>query len=412
MTQKNKINNFKSLAKKINLPLRELNMISESIFKGGGNLKIVGGGTRDIILKKKISSDPDLVCDLIIQDVIKCLKKDSIKYVKTGFKYGCITIFINNVLFEITSLRRDIEEDGRWTKIKHTKDWFEDASRRDFTINAIYCDLNGNLFDPLLGIKDLKNKKVKFIGNCAKRIEEDYLRILRFFRFSLIYSNKFNEKDLKNCIKYKSKIKKLSFERRISEFKKIIVLRGFEKKSEELIQTKVFDHIFEKKIYIKNLRKFLSLENKLNLVDVDRRIKFFLRGKKINKNDLFFKKISKALQKRIIYKVKFKKNYNSSDIIEKLFYHGTTNVLDQLLFDASDGKVNISKLKKIITLVNGWKIKKLPVNGNDIINAGVKRKILIGNFIKKIEIWWVRKMFKPSKKDCLNYFKKYLLPRG
>ena len=120
---------------------------------------------------------------------------------------------LKKVSFDITSMRKDLETDGRFAKIKFTNDIIHDARRRDFTINSIYCDMDGNLIDPLNGIKDLK-EKIKFIGRAEDRIKEDYLRILRFIRFSLLYSKKFNSDGFIACKKYKKKYFKVIFRKK------------------------------------------------------------------------------------------------------------------------------------------------------------------------------------------------------
>ena len=132
--------------------------------------------------------------------------------------------------FDLTSMRKDVETFGRKAKVEFSPNILEDSKRRDFTINSIYCDTNGNLLDPQSGMKDLKKDKpiVRFIGDTEKRIKEDFLRILRFIRFSIYYSKKFYIRDFKICEKFKKKILTLSFERRIDELKKIMVLSNFE----------------------------------------------------------------------------------------------------------------------------------------------------------------------------------------
>ena len=141
-----------------------------------GEIRYVGGCVRKILQKQKVN-DIDLATNLIPEEVIEVLKKNKIKYYETGLKHGTVTALINNYKFEITSLRKDVKTDGRHADVVFTNNWKEDASRRDFSINSIYSDLRGNLFDPFNGKKDLENGIVNFIGNPEKRIREDYLRI-------------------------------------------------------------------------------------------------------------------------------------------------------------------------------------------------------------------------------------------
>ena len=151
-------------------------------------VRYVGGCVRKII-KKEIVDDIDLATNLKPIEVCDALKKQDINYYETGIEHGTITAIIDDYKYEITSLRRDVSTDGRHAKVEFSSDWKEDAARRDFSINSIYSDKDGNLFDPYNGKKDLESGKINFIGDSENRIKEDYLRILRYVRFFLNYSN-------------------------------------------------------------------------------------------------------------------------------------------------------------------------------------------------------------------------------
>ena len=156
-------------------------------YSDNGEIRYVGGCVRKIINNENVD-DIDLATNLTPTEISQALKKKNIKFYDTGITHGTITAIINETKFEITSLRKDVLTDGRHAKVKFSKDWSEDASRRDFTINAIYANINGELFDPFHGKRDLEQGEVNFIGEPEKRIKEDYLRILRYIRFFLIYS--------------------------------------------------------------------------------------------------------------------------------------------------------------------------------------------------------------------------------
>ena len=151
-------------------------------YSSESEIRYVGGCIRKIIKKEKVD-DIDLATNLEPRQVCEALKKSSINFYETGIEHGTITAIIDKYKFEITSLREDISTDGRHAKVKFSKDWKKDASRRDFTINSIYADKDGNLFDPNNGRSDLENGIVNFIGSVDNRIKEDYLRILRYLRF-------------------------------------------------------------------------------------------------------------------------------------------------------------------------------------------------------------------------------------
>ena len=170
-----------------NTPVKKI-FNSINYYSSSSEVRYVGGCIRKI-LKGEIVDDIDLATNLDPHQICDALKKHNINFYETGIEHGTITATIANFKFEITSLREDIETDGRHAQVKFSKDWKKDALRRDFTINAIYSDIDGNLFDPFNGKDDLEKGVIKFIGNPEKRITEDYLRILRYLRFYLSYSN-------------------------------------------------------------------------------------------------------------------------------------------------------------------------------------------------------------------------------
>ena len=169
-------NNLKIFA---NLPPEVLKIFT--IF--GENIRLVGGAVRDLILEKKVN-DYDFACKFLPDEIQKILKAHNIKSIPTGLKYGTITAVINNKNFQITTLRKDENQKGRACDVNFVEDFFEDAKRRDFTINALYLDYRGEIHDYFNGLDDLQNRKVRFILDAKTRIQEDYLRILRFLRFS------------------------------------------------------------------------------------------------------------------------------------------------------------------------------------------------------------------------------------
>ena len=176
--------------------LRDLKNLKEvkSIFSvlenqdKGNKLMFVGGCVRKL-LKKELVNDIDIATNLSPDELKNILRENNINFIETGITHGTITVVINKIKFEITTLRKDVSTDGRHANVEFISDWEEDAKRRDFTINAIYSDLKGEIYDPLGGLKDLENKIVKFIGDPNERIREDYLRILRYFRFYTQYNN-------------------------------------------------------------------------------------------------------------------------------------------------------------------------------------------------------------------------------
>lgn len=190
-----------------------------------GEARFVGGCVRDGVIGK-VPADIDMATPLKPAAVMGILKKRGYTVLPTGFLYGTVTVLTNNARFptiEITTLRRDIENDGRRPKVLYTKKWEEDALRRDFTFNALYADFNGEVFDYCGGIEDLTAGRVRFIGDAAQRIAEDYLRVLRYFRFlSVLGRTDADDATLAACGAAEKGVAKISLDRTKRELFKLI----------------------------------------------------------------------------------------------------------------------------------------------------------------------------------------------
>ena len=219
----------------------------------------VGGCVRKHLLKEKID-DIDIATSLTPNEISKKFQNSNIQVKETGVDHGTLTLIFEGQKFEITTLRKDILTDGRHAKIEFTENWTEDSKRRDFTINAIYLDQKGKIFDPQLGLEDLKNKRVKFIGDPNQRIKEDFLRILRFIRFSIQYQSFEISEEVKKAIKVNlNGIIKLSKERVLSELEKIIKLRNFYDLFKNEFILEIFKLIFPEFKHLSRIKKLKKL---------------------------------------------------------------------------------------------------------------------------------------------------------
>ena len=225
-------------------------------YSSESEIRYVGGCIRKIINKENID-DIDLATNLEPKQVCEALEKNNIYFYKSGIEHGTVTALVDDHKFEITTLRKDISTDGRYAKVEFSKDWKEDSLRRDFTINSIYADKDGNIFDPHNGKKDLENGNVKFIGNVEKRIQEDYLRILRYIRFFLNYSKQpHNLETIRSLKKNIGAISKLSKDRLLDELKKFAKISTLEKLSKDKFCLDIISMIFPE---LKNIKIFSKL---------------------------------------------------------------------------------------------------------------------------------------------------------
>ena len=288
-------------------------------------VRYVGGCIRKILNKEKVD-DVDMATNLEPKKVCDALKKNNIDYYETGINHGTITAMIDSYKFEITSLREDIFTDGRHANVKFSKNWKQDASRRDFTINSIYADAEGNLFDPYDGKMDLEKGVINFIGDADERIKEDYLRILRYLRFFLFYSKYPHSPDLIRKLKLNIKgVSKLSKERLLDELKKFTKLDTLEKLSDDQISLDLILMIFPELKNIKIFSKLRSLQKEiirksdfiflisLMIIDVT---KLNNEGKVIFGSTVFLENLDTG--EKIDYKIVGK---DEADLKEKLIYY-------------------------------------------------------------------------------------------
>ncbi len=383
-------------------------------YSNEAEVRYVGGCVRKIINNEKVD-DIDLATNIEPTKVKEALVNKNLKFFETGIEHGTITALIENDKFEITSLRSDIKTDGRHAVIEFTTDWIKDAERRDFTINSIYADINGNLFDPFDGKKDLENGLIKFIGEPEERIKEDYLRILRYFRFFALYSKNDHSLAVKKIIKKNIVgIKKLSSERLLDEFKKTYKSKCFIKLCENDFSYEIISTVFPefKQIeLIKNLNDY----TKLNLHSLD--FAFFLSLLILDdtdNSDYFFYKfnISKKNQKRIKFIKEFYFNNKlplklSSRNLWKIFYfHGKEGLTDILNYKIFTTKKFDNSLVNQINYFRNKELPKLPITGSDLIkDFGIPEGETVGEKLKEIEDIWINNNFKISDKNLKKILK-------
>ena len=376
-------------------------------------VRYVGGCVRKI-LNNENYDDIDLATNLDPQQIKECLSANNIKFFETGIKHGTITATIEKQNFEITSLRKDIATDGRHAEVLFTKDWNEDSSRRDFTINSIYADIDGNIFDPNDGANDLKNGIVRFIGNPEKRIKEDYLRILRYLRFFSTYSLKDHQPEIKKSIMQNiSGVVGLSKERLLDEFKKIFKSGALFKLNKDHFSNDVISLVFPQFINLNLLTKLDKNNQKTLLVkSFDFLLAFLVIDETDNSDYFLFKfKTSNETKKKINFLKKSflestEKNYFSKKNLEKIFYFNEkSDVLDLIDFELFKSKKN---KKKLIELKNYFiKTEKpvFPVKAKNIMEKfGLKEGRELGQKLKYLEDLWVNNSFNISEKEIEKTF--------
>tara|TARA_B100000029_G_scaffold510460_1_gene601997 strand:+ start:26 stop:1324 length:1299 start_codon:yes stop_codon:yes gene_type:complete len=371
------------------------------------NVRFVGGCVRKSISGESID-DIDLATALKPDEVKEKLSKNNIKVIDTGISHGTVTAIINEKKFEITTLRKDISTDGRHAEVKFTSNWEEDASRRDFTINAIYADIEGRIFDPLNGISDLKNGIIKFIGDADERIQEDYLRILRYFRFFTQYSKVDHDENVISSIKkYVNGLNKISNERIFDELKKILLLKNLSSLFISKASNVIILNIFPQLKYHERLKSFNKLNNTIkNHYDVNLILALFLLDESNGYEYFCHKyKTSNKLKHRFENIVKNfenfkKKNFFTEENIKRLIYFSNKNdVIDLLLFSICvNSKIKNLPIEKLIDYIKFCKIPKFPISGNSLKEYGYEGGKALGAKLKLLEEKWIENNFVIDKK--------------
>jgi len=372
-----------------------------------GKIRFVGGCVRKALCGENID-DIDLATSLEPNEVKKKLNKEDIKVIDTGISHGTVTAILNKKKFEITTLRKDISTDGRHANVQFTLDWEQDAARRDFTINAIYADMYGRIFDPFNGISDLKNGIVKFIGSPEERIQEDYLRILRYFRFFIQYSRTSYDQDtIKSIKQYINGLNKISNERIFDELKKILTLKNINELFERDTSREIILNIFPQFKFYDRLKIIHNLDKKLRnqfdnylilaslIIDQSNNYEYFCHKYKtsnIVKNR--FKNISKNFED-----LKNKKFYSEENIKKQIYLSSKDEVLDLLLFSLCiNSKIKSHDIEKLMYYVKICKTPKFPISGDYLKKYGYEPGQALGKKLKSLEKIWIENNFIIEKK--------------
>ena len=394
---------------------KEIKILFESLEQGEESEKevamFVGGCVRNYLQSNKIN-DIDIATIFTPLQIKNKLNSSKFRVIETGIDHGTVTVEINNKKFELTTLRQDLKTDGRHAEIKTIDDWQEDSKRRDFTINAIYLTKKGKIFDPQLGVNDLKNNIVKFIGDPQTRIKEDFLRIIRFIRFSIQYNSKIENSTIQAIKLNLNGIKKLSKERILIELFKILKLKNFSsiEQNKELLQ--IFLLIFPEFENIKRFQNFKSIKNfskdplililAVLLINDKNNHEYFSHKYNVSKN------ISKSLSD--LYNI-FKEGKNDKEFFKRklrinLYNYGKENLKKIYLLNLLDKKKIHSKELLFINELDKISIPNFPYDGNYLISKGVKEGKKVGLILHEAEKIWLSKDFSISKDDFENIIKK------
>jgi poly(A) polymerase len=386
----------------------EMKRVFAALKAPGIETRVVGGAVRDTLLGLPVS-EVDLATTAVPEKVMALARSAGLKAVPTGIEHGTVTVIANGVPFEVTTLRRDVETFGRHATVAFTQDWKEDARRRDFTLNALYAGSDGELFDPLGGYADLMAGRVRFIGDAEARIKEDYLRILRFFRFNAYYGKgPLDPEGLAACVRLRGGIEQLSAERVAGELRKLLVAPQALRAVEALFDYGLLTDILGGVPRLMRFTRLVAAEEALQLAP-DAALRLAALG-------VFVKEDAERLAARLRLSnnelavlVLGAEDHASDEFPDEaaakraLYRLGPCSFEAHVLLASADAGIapDDQRWRRALRLADRWQAPEFPLRGTDIMALGDVKGPAIGKILRELEAEWVAGGFAASREELL-----------
>ncbi len=354
--------------------------------EAGHDIRFVGGCVRDSLRGVPLK-DIDFATSLPPEQGLELLQHHKVRVIPTGIAYGTITAHLNNRNFEITTLRQDTQTDGRHAVVAYTHDWQQDAARRDFTVNALSVDPSGKLYDYYDGLHDLQSRTLRFIGDATARIREDYLRILRYFRFAATWDWHLTETPtLAICQAQAPHLKDLSRERIQNELYRLVMGNGAVRILRLMQDYHLLDPLFGFKT------DFSLLEELIACNDPDPFRRLWSCNDPLNTAWLDPVIVLSNAQKKRLANFPHIHTNAAWPLHKKLYYFESETVTDWAY---------LCQHMDILPAVAAWQKPAFPVDSSTLIaRTGLQGKAL-GDTLKRLELYWVEQQFKPDKDALL-----------
>ena len=381
-----------------------LHSVFQAIASAGGEARIVGGAVRNALLGERVH-DIDMATTLTPEQVVAAARAAGLKTVATGIEHGTVTVISESNGFEVTTLRHDVDTDGRKATVAFTDDWAADAARRDFTLNALYCSALGEVFDPVGGLGDLTTRIVRFVGDPEARIQEDYLRILRFFRFVSQYGQGEVDADgLTACTQLRGGLKQLSRERVGQETCKLLCGRRAGDVAVLMNEAGINRTLFGTDMDAELLVSVIALAGSLGFTpDYTTLLAAALPLAADEQSELL--RLSNA-QTRSLNDVQSAMPPSPAlrDNERKVVLYQTgaeTWKRAVLLAWAHDKKTGDENWARLYQLPDEWDVPVFPVTGADVLATGMQAGPQVGETLKALEDWWIAGGFTASREELL-----------
>ena len=354
---------------------------------GSGCARFVGGCVRDAALGRAIA-DIDIATPLVPAAVVAALHAAGLGAVPTGIEHGTVTAIADHRPFEITTLRRDVETDGRRAVVAFTTDWAEDAARRDFRLNALYLDPQGRLYDPVGGgVEDAQAGRIVFVGDAETRIREDYLRVLRFFRFTAWYGR--GEPDaaaLAACAKLKDGVTGLSGERLSKELLKLLAAPDPRLAIGLMARTGVLAKVLPYPLRLERFEAMVALDG-----DPGLRLSALAPDDAEAVGAVAIRlRLSNSLRDRLAAAVPgVELGMTDAQARAAIYREGAAVFRDRVLKRWAEAPAEETDARRLLALAASWAPPKFPVRGADLVKLGVGRGPEVGRRLAEAEAWWI-----------------------
>jgi len=366
-----------------------------------GEARFVGGAVRNALLGVPVV-DVDIAVPMPPEEALARLRAKNIKVVETGLDHGTVTAIAGTHAFEITSLRRDEETDGRHARVAFTDDWNEDAARRDFTINALYASADGEIFDYATGVEDLIAGRVRFMGDARARIAEDYLRVLRLFRFHAWYGKgEIDAEGLRAAAEAKEKLSTLSAERIAKELLRLLEAPHPIPVLRVMAATGILSLLLPGALQLNRLEKLAQLEAE-NLFSGDavlRLAALLPDGDQSADAAARVLKLSNALRDRLEQALggeKIGMQISAQDARRRLYRIGAASFKDRVMLQWASAPQGAGAWRMLLQMAENWQRPRFALTGRDVMQAGVPQGPDVGRLLAQVEDWWVEGDFAAS----------------
>jgi poly(A) polymerase len=386
--------------------------IVDALAASGAEVRFVGGAVRDALIGKPASgadqeNDIDIATPASPKRVIELLRRAGIRVVPTGLAHGTVTAIVPPRHFEITTLRRDVETYGRRARVAFDADWERDAARRDFTINAIFLDPNGTVHDPVGGLADLRRRRVRFVGDPVKRIAEDVLRLLRYYRFEARFGSGAGDPAARAACRAAARLLPgLSAERVAQELIRLLETPDPSAVLRMMHEDGVLAVVLPEARRPDRLQQMIPAEPEPDalrrlaaLVEVD------AAGAEALARRLRFPNAWRDRLQRLAPPWPLDPGGDQGAQRRALYRLGSEDYRDLALLLAADGQIDASRLAELLTFAAGWTPPVFPLAGRDVTALGIDPGERIGRLLGRVRDWWEAGDFAADRRQCLAYLR-------